>query len=162
MRAALDDVGAPAARPGGAAATGGRAGAGHREERDVGPDAAGDRGHERVVGVEDDPAVGLRDPGDHRLDLGQLGQRVDALEVEVVGADVREDAGVVRLVADAAQEDPAARRLEHGDVDVAAAEDCRRAAGPGPVACLDEPLVDEDRRPRSSCRRGGPRAAGCA
>ena len=63
-----------------------------REQRDVAADPAGDRGDERVVGVEHDPAVRLRDPGDGRLDLGQLGQRVDALEVEVVRRDVRDDA----------------------------------------------------------------------
>ena len=69
---------------------------------------------------------------------------MDALQVEVVGRDVRQHARVVRLVAHAAQHDPAARRLEDGDLDVAPGEDLVRAARPGPVARLDHPLVDED------------------
>ena len=43
---------------------------------------------------------------DDRLHLGQLGQRVDALEVHVVRGHVRDDARVVRLVSDAAQDIP--------------------------------------------------------
>ena len=72
----------------------------------------------------------------------------------MVGRDVGQDARVVRLVADAAQDDPAARRLEHGDVDVAPGQDLLGAARPGPVARLDHPLVDED-----AVRRGRPDVA---
>ena len=97
-----------------------------------------------IVGIEHDPAVGLGDAADRRLDLGQLGQGVDPLQVEVVGRHVGQHARIVRLVADAAQDDPAARRLEDRDVDVAAGEDLVRAAGTGPVARLDHPLVDQD------------------
>ena len=71
----------------------------------------------------------------------------------MVRGDVRQDARVVRLVADAAQDDPAAGRLEHADLDVAPREDHRRAAGTRPVAGIDEPLVDED-----PVRRGRPDA----
>ena len=73
---------------------------------------------------------GLVIRADRRLHLGQLGQGVDALQVEVVGRDVGQHARVVRLVADAAQDDPAAGGLEDGDVDVAARQDLVRAAGP--------------------------------
>ena len=61
----------------------------------------------------------------------------------MVGRDVGQDARVVRLVADAAQDDPAARGLEDGHVDVAPGEDLVRAARAGPVARVDHPLVDE-------------------
>ena len=57
-----------------------------------------------------------------------------ALEVEVVGRDVGQDARVVRLVADAAQDDPPASGLEHRDVNVRAAQDLEGASRPGPVA----------------------------
>ena len=127
MPAVADEVGPAAALDDGArrSASRRRASVNSATSR---PDAAGDRRDERVVGVEDDPAVGLRDPADRRLDLGQLGQGMDALQVEVVGRDVGQDARVVRLVADAAQDDPAPGRLEDGDVDVAAGEDLLRAA----------------------------------
>ena len=66
------------------------------------------------------------------------------LEVEVVRGDVRQDARVVRSVADAAQDDPATGRLEHADLDVAPREDHGRATGTRPVARIDEPLIDQD------------------
>ncbi len=110
----------------------------------MGSGPAGDLDHEGIVGIEDRPALGPRDPADRGLHLGQLGQRVDALEVEVIRADVGEDAGVVGLVAHSAQDDPAAGRLEDGDVDVRPAEDLVRAARTGPVARVDHPLIDQD------------------
>ena len=42
------------------------------------PDAPGHRGDERVVGVEDRPAILRRRSGDRRLHLGKLGQGVSA------------------------------------------------------------------------------------
>ena len=92
--------------------------------------AARDGRDQRIVGVERDRAVGSRDAADDRLDLGQLGQRVDALQVQVVGADVGQHARVVRLVAEAAQQDAAARRLEDANVDRRLLEDARAPAGP--------------------------------
>ena len=68
---------------------------------------------------------------------------MDALQVEVVGRDVRQHAGIVGFVAHAAQHDPAARRLEDRHLDVAPGEDLVRATGPRPVARFDHPLVDE-------------------
>ena len=69
---------------------------------------------------------------------------MDALEVEMIGRDVGHDAGVVRLVAHAAEDEAAPGGLEDGDIDVRAFEDLPRAAGAGPVAGFDEPLVNED------------------
>ena len=51
---------------------------------------------------------------------------------------------VVRLVAHAPEQDPAARRLEDRDVEVVAMEDRLRAARPGPVARLDDRAADHD------------------
>ena len=62
----------------------------------------------------------------------------------MVGRHVGEHARLVRRVAHAAQQDPAAGRLEDRDVHVGPPEDHRRAARPGPVAGLDQALVDED------------------
>src|SRR5207245_11396604 len=97
-----------------------------------------------------------RGPADRRLGLGELRRRVDALEVEVVGRDVRQDARVVRFVSDPPQDDPAARSLEDRDVDVAPAEDLSRAPGAGPVARIDHALVDADavRRRRAALPAG--------
>jgi hypothetical protein len=70
---------------------------------------------------------------------------VDALQVEVVGRDVREHARVVRLVADAAQDDPAARGLEDRDVDVAPARTI--GAPPGPVQSPASTIRSSTRTP---------------
>ena len=82
----------------------------------------------RVVGVEDVPSVGAGDPGDGRLHLGELIERSDAVQPEVVGRDVRDDGDVVARGADAAEQDPAPRRLEDGDVDAGLSEGRGRAA----------------------------------
>ena len=139
---AAEHVGAPA----GASVAGdeGRRVGVHGEPGDPGADAAGDGGDEAVVGVQDDPAVGLRDPADRRLDLGELGEGVDALEIEVVRGHVGEHARLVGLVAHPAQDEAAARGLEDGDVDVVPAEDDLGATRARPVAGVDHPLVDQD------------------
>ena len=59
-----------------------------REEGDVCPDAARNHGNVAVVAVEDHPAIRSRDAADRRLHLGELGQRVNSLQVEVVRRDV--------------------------------------------------------------------------
>ena len=56
----------------------------------------------------------------------------------MVGADVRDDADVVRRVADPAQQDAAASGLEDRDVEPVLREDPGRAAEAGPVPRLDE------------------------
>ena len=115
-----------------------------REPGHRGAHHPGDARDVAVVRVQDDPAAWLREPGDDRLHLGELGQGVDALEVHVVGRDVGDDARVVRLVADPAQEHAAARRLQDGDVEVVALEDRVRAPVAGPIARLDYLVADDD------------------
>jgi hypothetical protein len=90
----------------------------HREERDVRADTTSDGCHQWVIPVEHDPAVRLRDATDRRLDLGELGQGVDALQVEVIGRDVGEDGRVVGFVAHPAQHDPPSSGLEDADPDI--------------------------------------------
>ena len=116
----------------------------HREVGDLRADAAGHRGDQGVVGVEDHPAVGLRHPADRALDLGQLRERMDSAEIEVVGGDVGEDRRLVGLVAQTPQDETAARGLQHRHIHVAAPQDLGRAAGSGPVAGVHQPLVHED------------------
>ena len=118
--------------------------AAEREERDPGADPPGDRGHERVVAVEHDPAVRLGDAADGRLDLGQLGQRVDALQVEMVGRDVGQDA-TRRSTRSPCRAGRSRRARSRGR-----RHRCRSGARicwapPGPVQSpgLDHPLVDE-------------------
>ncbi len=96
-----------------------------------------------VVGIEDDRPLWLGHPRDHRLHLGQLGQRVQALQVQMVAADVGQHARVVRLVAKAAQQDSAARRFEHSQVHVRSPEDGVGTLWPGEVARLDHALVHD-------------------
>ena len=117
-----------------------------RQQREVGdtcPDSSRDRRHVRVVAVEHDPAVGLRDPADRGLHLRQLRQRVDALEVEVIRGHIGQHARLVRLVADAPQDHPAAGGLEDRHVEVAPGEDLVGATGARPVARFHHPLIDE-------------------
>ena len=54
---------------------------------------------------------------DDGLDVGQLAERVDAAQAEVVAGDVGHDGHVVAVVAQALAQDAAARDLEHRGVD---------------------------------------------
>jgi streptogrisin D len=67
---------------------------------------------------------------------------VDAVLAEVVGADVGDDGGFAAVDGEAAAEDAAASDLEDGEVDLGVAQDGARGAGAGPVAGLDQALVD--------------------
>ncbi len=98
----------------------------------------------RVVGVEDRPPVLAGDPRDHRLDLGELVDGVDALQAEVVGGDVGDHRDVVAGEADALEQDAAAGRLGHRELDVLVGEHPAGAAGPRVVARLDQLSVDVD------------------
>ena len=115
----------------------------HREEADARADAPRHGRDERIVGVEHRDAVRPGDAHDRGLHLGQLGQRMDAVEVQVVRADVRQDGRLVRLVADALQDDAAARRLQDGHLHGRVLEDAARAGRPGQVAGLDQLAVEE-------------------
>ena len=123
-----------------------------REEADPRANVAGHRRDERVLRVEDDDTERSRHAPDDRLDLRELGQRVDALEVEVVGRDVRDDRGVVRLVPEAAKQETAPCRLEDRDVHARIGQDHARSGGAGEVTFFDHRLVDED-----AVRDRGPR-----
>ena len=140
----------------------GRRVAAAREERHAAAHVPRDAGDVLVVRVQHDPAVWLRHAGDDALDLRQLGQRVDALQVHVVRRDVRDDARLVRLVADAAQEHPAARGLEHRDVDVLPPEDRARAARARSNRPARRSCCRRRSRRRWSFRPASPPIAGCA
>ncbi len=100
--------------------------------------------HPRVVGVQHVPAVGLRDGGDRGLDLRELVDRVDAVQAEVIGRDVRDDRDVVVAGADAAEQDAPPGGLEDRDVDARLRERHLRAAEPGVVAGFHQHVVVED------------------
>jgi hypothetical protein len=70
----------------------------------------------------------------HALDLGQVLQRVDALETEVIGGDVQAAGHVGAVVAKAAAQDTAARRLHHRRVHGGIAQHDLRRRGTGHVA----------------------------
>ena len=98
------------------------------------------RQHAWVVGVQDVPPVRPRDTRDRRLHLGELVDRLDAVEAEVVLGDVGHDRHVVVEHADPAEQDAAPRSLEDGDVGLLG-ERPRRAAEPRVVALLDQVAV---------------------
>ena len=114
-----------------------------REIGDLGTHPPGHSGHEWVIAIEHDPAIGFRDPADRGLDLGELRQGVDALQVEMVGGDVGEDARVVRFVAHPAQDDAATGGLQHGYIEIGPSQHLLCAARSGPVAGFHQALTDE-------------------
>ncbi len=116
------------------------------------------RQHPRVVGVQDRPPAGARDPRDGRLHLRELVERPDAQEVEVVGGHVRHHRDVVVQDPDPAEQDAAPRRLEHRDVGVLI-ERRPRAAEPRVVALLDEVAVAAEHAVGRGVRDGPARRA---
>ena len=81
-----------------------------------------------VVGVEDGGVLG--DLDDEALHLGELVERVDAAEAEVVGGDVEDRADVAEAVAEAGADDAAAGGLDDGHVDGRVAQHhARRTSG---------------------------------
>ena len=74
-----------------------------------------------VVGVEHGAVA--RDLDDDALHLGELLERVDALDAEVIGGDVEHRADVARAIAHAGAEEAAARSIGRkedvgGDVEI--------------------------------------------
>src|SRR4030088_2947999 len=65
-----------------------------REEHEVSRSAVAHRVDERIVCIENRVALGLHASRDHALHLGQLLQRVDTAEAEMIGADVQHDTDV--------------------------------------------------------------------
>src|SRR5215211_3980553 len=70
-----------------------------------------------VVGVEDRRAAGLRCADDDRLYLCQPFDRAYAVEIEMVAADIGEDADVVALAREPAKQYSAASSFDDCDVD---------------------------------------------
>ena len=90
---------------------------GHAEQHDPAGAVAAHPVDVAVVGVEHRRPGARHRLDDHALDVGQLADRVDAAQAEVVAGDVGHDRDVVAVVAEALAQDPAARDLEHGGVD---------------------------------------------
>ena len=113
------------------------------EDPRTGADDVPHREDARVVAVQHRPAAAPGDPRHDRLDLGELVEGVDALQPEVVGADVGHHRHVVAGQPDALEQDAAAGGL--GDRELA------RRAGPAPVRHRSD---RSSRRPRRARRRG--------
>ena len=98
--------------------------------------------YERIVGIEHGA---IRRDFDHdALDLGELLERVDALQTEMIRLHVEHRADVDFLHAHAGTQQPAARRLEHRDVDLRIRQHHLRGDGPGHVALHRALAVDVD------------------
>ena len=117
---------------------------GHAEQHDPARAVAAHPVDVVVVGVQHGRPRARHGLDDDALDVGQLADRVDAAQTEVVAGDVGHDGHVVAVVAEPLAQDPAARDLEHGRVDSRVLEDHLGRLRPGHVALLDEPAVDDD------------------
>jgi hypothetical protein len=128
----------------------------HREPDDLARATAPHLRDQRVVGVEHAwPVAGDR-LDQHRLDVGELLDGVDAAQAEVVGLHVEHDGDVVALVAEALAQDAAAGDLEDREVDARVLQHHPRAARartrrPGSAAARRS-----RRRRWRSCRPCGP------
>ena len=98
----------------------------------------------RIVRIEDNPSRAFRDASHRALHLGQLVERVDPLQAQVIGRDVGHHRHVVCGVPDPAQQDPATGRLEHGQLEPRLGEDAAGTAVPGPVPRFDQLRADVD------------------
>ncbi len=101
-------------------------------------------GDVRVVGIEDRRARARHGLDDDALDVGQLAERVDPAETEVVAGHVGHDRHIVPVVAEPLAQDPAAGDLEDRRVDGRVLEDHLGRLGARHVALLDQPPVDDD------------------
>ena len=117
---------------------------GHAEQHDPPGAVAAHPVDVAVVGVEHGRPGARHGLHDHALDVGQLADRVDAAQTEVVAGHVGHDGDVVAVVAEALAQDPAARDLEDGGVDGRVLEDHQGRLRPRHVALLDQPAVDDD------------------
>ena len=97
-----------------------------------------------IIGIQDGSPGARYGLDDHPLDGGQLPQRGDLLQPDVVARDVQDDRDIVRAVAESLAQNAAASHLEDGEVDARILEHhaCRaRATG---IRLLDEAAVDVD------------------
>ena len=133
-------------------------GRGHAEQHDPARAVAAHPVDEVVVGVEHRRPGARHRLDDDALDVGQLADRIDPAQAEVVAGDVGHDGHVVAVVAEALAQDPAARDLEDGRVHGRVLEDHQGRLRPGHVALLDEPAVDDDAVGRGHARPAGPSA----
>ena len=116
----------------------------HGDPHDLPRAASPHRADQRVVGVEHGVAVAGHGLHQHRLDVGELLDRVDAAQAEVVGLHVEDDGDVVALVAEALAQDAAAGDLEDREVDPRVLQHHPGRAGAGGVGADQQPLVDHD------------------
>ena len=119
-------------------------GRGHAEQDDPPGAVAAHPVDVAVVGVEDRGPRARHGLDHDALDVGQLADRVDPAQAEVVAGHVGHDRHVVAVVAQALAQDAAARDLEHGGVDGRVLEHHLGRLRPGHVALLDQPAVDDD------------------
>ena len=83
-------------------------------------------------------------PDDQRLDARQILDRPNPLQAEMIGADVGYHADIVALVGDAAQEDAAARRLQHRRIERHVRQHPPRPLRPRIVAIEDLLIAEPD------------------
>ena len=100
--------------------------------------------HQLVVGIEDGETVARHRFHDDPLHGGQLLDRMDLLQPEVVARHVEDHGDVVPFVAQALAQDPAPRHLEHGEVDPRVLEHHLGGLRPAGVGLPNQPLVDVD------------------
>ena len=98
-------------------------GRGHAEQHDPPGAVAAHPVDEVVVGIEDRGPGARHGLDDDALDVGQLADRGDPAEAQVVAGDVGHDRHVVAVVAETLAQDPAAGDLEDGGVDGRVLED---------------------------------------
>ena len=91
----------------------------HREVDHVAARQAAHPRDVRIVGVEHRGPGARHGLDEGGLDAGQLRNRVDAVQAEVVGGDVGDHGHVVAVVAEPLAQDAAARDLEDGGIDAA-------------------------------------------
>ena len=101
---------------------------------------------ERVGSVENAGAALLDVAGNDRFDARQVGERLDALEAEMVGRDIKDCPHVARVEGEPLTQHPAARGLDNRRFDAGVAQQHARALGTARVAPGAAGLADIDAR----------------
>ena len=113
----------------------------HREEPGPSADPSAHGEHARVVGVEHVPPFRPRDLCHGGLHLGELIERPDPVQIQMVGGHVGDHADVVVQRADASKEDATPGRLQHGQLDAGLRKRSGGASEPRIVTLFHEPVV---------------------